>query len=45
LIEFWKEHGNHFEFCIGKTKTFERKKNNRQDKNRLKNPVTLGNET
>jgi len=44
LINFWKEHGSHFEFCVGKTKTMD-KKRKQVDKNRLKNPVILGDET
>jgi hypothetical protein len=42
LINFWKEHGSHFEFCLGKNKQQKPKK--QFDKNRLKTPVTLGNE-
>ena len=42
LINFWKDHGSHFEFCIGKNK---QQKNKKQfDKNRLRNSVTLGEE-
>merc|ERR1712151_109853 len=42
LINFWKDHGSHFEFCIGKNKN---QKNKRQvDKNRLRTSVTLGDE-
>ncbi len=46
LINFWKEHGSHFEFCVGKTKSMgDKRKNKQPEKNRLRNPVTLGDET
>lgn len=43
LISFWKEHGSHFEFCLGKNK--QQKNGKKQvDKNRLRSSVTLGDE-
>jgi hypothetical protein len=46
LINFWKDHGNHFEFCLGKGKRNDHKnKKGRKDKNTLKKSVKLGNET
>ena len=51
LINFWKEHGSHFEMCIGRNKRSDRKggRNDRgkekRDINYLKNAVTLGNES
>lgn len=46
LLNFWKEHGDHFEFCVGKNKKLgDKKKKHQVDKNKLKNAVTLGDET
>lgn len=45
LINFWKEHGSHFEFCVGKSKSMGDNRKNKFDKNRLRNPVTLGDES
>jgi hypothetical protein len=49
LISFWKDHGSHFEMCIGKNKRFEKRRagkdRKKKDFNYLSNPVTLGDET
>lgn len=52
LIEFWKAHGGHFELCVGKNKQGKAGRDKRgqkggktRDMNRLKNPITLGDET
>lgn len=49
LIQFWKDHGSHFEFCVGRNKRVKENKNKRggnvREKNDLKKAVTLGNET
>jgi hypothetical protein len=49
LINFWKDHGSHFEMCIGRNKKFDNKKRSerhkKDDRGILKNPVTLGDET
>lgn len=49
LIEFWKDHGGHFEMCIGRNKRQDNKKGRREkkkvDPNYLRNPVNLGDET
>ena len=48
LINFWKEHGSHFEMCIGRNKKSNKrdgnKGRNKRDLNYLKNAVTLGDE-
>jgi len=48
LINFWKDHGSHFEMCIGRNKKFQErklKKGGKSNNNIIKNPVTLGDET
>jgi hypothetical protein len=47
LIQFWKDHGTHFEYCVGRNKRVKDNKNKKgsRDKNTLKTPVKLGNET
>jgi hypothetical protein len=50
LINFWKDHGSHFELCVGKNKKPEKKgkggRNDRKrDPNLLRGAVTLGDET
>jgi len=50
LIDFWKDHGGHFELCIGKKKGDKndkkgRKNKNKKDPNQLKTSVVLGGET
>jgi len=48
LINFWKDHGSHFEMCVGKNKQMKDrkgKKGKRVDPNELKKEVTLGDET
>jgi hypothetical protein len=50
LINFWKEHGSHFEMCIGRNKKSDKKGGRKErgrekkDVNYLKNAVTLGDE-
>jgi hypothetical protein len=44
LIHFWRDHGSHFEMCIGRTKKMGKGDKGRKDINFLKNSVTLGNE-
>ena len=50
IIEFWKNHGSHYELCINNklnddNKIISNKKyKKKQDKNILKKPVTLGDE-
>jgi hypothetical protein len=44
LINFWRDHGSHFEMCIGKTKKIGKGGKTRRDTNYLKNSVTLANE-
>lgn len=46
LINFWKDHGSHFEHCIGKNKRDNKKKGkNLRDKFILKKPVELAGES
>lgn len=49
LIEFWKDHGSHFEFCVGRNKRVKDNKGkrggNRKDKVALNKSVKLGDET
>lgn len=48
LINFWKDHGSHFELCIGKNKKLEKKTKKdekKREENTLKEPLTLGDET
>ena len=44
LINFWRDHGTHFEMCIGKNKKQGKSGRTRKDINYLKNSVTLANE-
>ena len=48
LINFWKDHGSHFEMCIGKNKKFENRRGGkdrkRKDTNYLSAAITLGDE-
>jgi hypothetical protein len=45
LINFWKNHGSHYELCVNKNrKGGKNKRNNKRDDTRLKNPVKLGDE-
>jgi len=46
LINFYKDHGSHLEFCLSKKKGGKRQsKGNNKDKFKLRNPVELGGET
>ena len=48
LINFWKDHGGHFEMCISKNKKFvadKLKRGKQRDVNALKVSVNLGDET
>jgi hypothetical protein len=49
LIDFWKDHGGHFELCIGRNKDFDKRKKGGhkggKDFSALRNPVTIGDET
>jgi hypothetical protein len=52
LIDFWKDHGSHFEMCVGKNSKDRKGRNVRDSKikkkvelNTLKAPVKLGEET
>lgn len=48
LIQFWKDHGSHLEFCLSrnkKVKGYKDKKQGKKDNNFLKTPVKLGDET
>lgn len=49
LIDFWKDHGSHFEMCVGRNKKQDKKgkkdKKKVTDNTFLKNSVTLGDET
>jgi hypothetical protein len=49
LISFWKDHGSHFEMCIGRNQKFDkkggRKERTRKDTSYLKSAVTLGDES
>jgi len=48
LINFWKDHGSHFEMCVGKNKKItdrKGKRGKRVDPNELKKEVKLGDET
>ena len=46
LINFWKDHGSHFEHCIGKSKRDKNKKGrNQKDKFILRKSIDLAGET
>lgn len=44
LINFWRDHGSHFEMCIGRTQKMGKSGKGRKDTNFLKNSIKLGNE-